>query len=145
MSKGKWKPETPFTEQQKTAVRMLYDGDPVQDVASALGVHRTTIWRWKRKRQYRKEWNRINRNEQRRCERIEARMYAEREKYWEEKRQKAEEKLLKMTENLSINSSKRFNSAWNEYERALFGGFSMAEVYDILQGKKPRRRKAPPR
>lgn len=35
-----------LTDQQKTAVKLLINGARVSEVAAALDVHRTTLWRW---------------------------------------------------------------------------------------------------
>lgn len=34
---------------QKQAVRMLFEGERVGDIAAAVGVHRSTLWRWFRR------------------------------------------------------------------------------------------------
>lgn len=48
-----------LTEQQKQAVTMLaIDCKKTYEVAAALGVHRCTIWRWRKKKGFYKEWNR---------------------------------------------------------------------------------------
>lgn len=36
-------------EKQKQAVRLLFEGERVGDIASAVGVHRSTLWRWFRR------------------------------------------------------------------------------------------------
>ena len=49
MSMKKRKKKKTFTvgEKQVAAVKMIVDGDyKIQEVAYALGVHRTTVWRW---------------------------------------------------------------------------------------------------
>ena len=46
-----------LTEKQKEAVKLLAVDDlKVQEVAARLGVHRCTIWRWKQKKGFYKEW-----------------------------------------------------------------------------------------
>lgn len=35
-----------ITDQQKQAVKLFYQGMKVHEVAQAIGVHRTTLWRW---------------------------------------------------------------------------------------------------
>lgn len=48
-----------LTDQQIQAVKLLcVDGLKVQDAAAVLGVHRTTIWRWKQNKAFWKEWDR---------------------------------------------------------------------------------------
>ena len=36
-------------DRQKQAVRMLFEGERVGDIAAAVGVHRSTLWRWFRR------------------------------------------------------------------------------------------------
>lgn len=38
-----------ISEKQKQAVRMLFEGERVGDIAAAVGVHRSTLWRWFRR------------------------------------------------------------------------------------------------
>lgn len=36
-------------EKQKQAVRLLFEGERVGDIAATIGVHRSTLWRWFRR------------------------------------------------------------------------------------------------
>lgn len=55
------KKKQPFVvgEKQMAAVKMIVDGGyKIQDVASILGVHRTTVWRWFQHREMQKYYDR---------------------------------------------------------------------------------------
>ena len=48
-----------LTDKQKEAVRLLcIECKGVGETAAILGVHRTTIWRWKRTKAFAREWDR---------------------------------------------------------------------------------------
>lgn len=40
------------TEKQKQAVKLFYKCNNVREVAEAIGVHRTTLWRWCKNPEY---------------------------------------------------------------------------------------------
>ena len=130
-----------LTEKQKKAVAMLYEGEKVQDTAQALGVHRSTIWRWECRRDFRREWNRIDRNLRRKYERREAKRRAEEEALWEQKRKKAEQKLHEISSKITEKPGKDFYKAWNEYERAVCRGRTLAQLFDELYSWDHKRRK----
>lgn len=51
-----------LTERQKQAVHLMcVDGLSIQDTATALGVHRTTVYRWSREKGWMKEWEKQRR------------------------------------------------------------------------------------
>lgn len=127
MSKGKWKPEKPLTENQKKAVAMLYEYDPVNEVAAACGVHRTTIWRWTQLRGFRKEWRRIDYNWQRKFTRMEVKRQMQEDAYWEEKQRKAKAKLDDLTAKITTKPGKEWYKAYDEYTKTLLRGKSLAE------------------
>lgn len=138
---SKRKEEKPLTEQQKKAVAMLYDYERVQDVAAALGVHRTTIWRWEKLRGFRKEWNRIDRNLRRKYERWEAKRRAAEDAYWDQRLREAEEKLQKESAKITKMPGKAWYSAWNEYEKAACRGRTLAQLMDAIYNPGGKRRK----
>ena len=49
----------PMTDQQKLVVQLIFDGVKINDIASRMGVHRSTIWRWSRRPDFKKEYNRL--------------------------------------------------------------------------------------
>lgn len=134
-----------LTEKQKMAVNMLYEMTPVKDVAAAAGVHRTTIWRWSKKREFRKEWQRIDRNARRRLERWQIKwdieQHRKREILAAEADAALEEKLREIESKPGKNHQKAINSAMNSYANLLFHGRSWAEVLSLFDDDKPKRRK----
>ena len=61
MSKHKRKKQghRPLTEAQKRAAQMLFDAEPIGKIAEELGVHRATVWRWRRRKDFQREYLRI--------------------------------------------------------------------------------------
>lgn len=140
MPKRKRKPEAPLTEQQKKAVRMLYEGSRIQDIAAALGVHRTTVWRWECKRGFVREWKRIDYNYRRKYERRQIRMELEREEYWAKKVREAEEKLHELAPKRGGKPGKEWQKAYKEYEKAIGRGHTLAELMERIYGSKRKKR-----
>ena len=138
---SKRKAEKPLTEQQKKAVAMLYDYERVKDVAAALGVHRTTVWRWENLRGFRKEWNRIDRNLRRKYERREAKRRAAEDAYWDQRLKEAEQKLQEISSKITKKPGKDFYEAWNEYEKAACRGRTLAQLMDAIYNPGRKRRK----
>ena len=130
-----------LTENQKRAVAMLYGGARVQDTAKALGVHRTTIWRWENTRDFRKEWKRIDRNTRRRFERWTAKKEAERAAYWDQRRIETEQRLQELTQKIRTRPGKAWYKAWNDYEKALCRGKTLAQLTEDIFGGKRKRHK----
>ena len=130
-----------LTEKQKKAVAMLYEGEKVQDTAQALGVHRTTIWRWECMRDFRREWKRIDRNLRRKYERREIKRRAAEEAYWDQRLKKAEQKLQEISSKITKKPGKDFYEAWNEYEIAACRGRTLAQLMDAIYGPERKRRK----
>ena len=124
---------------------MLYNMDRVKDVSAALGVHRTTIWRWSQQRDFRKEWQRIDRNARRRYDRWWVKMDIRRQREWERRQAEADaelqEKLRQIEGTTGKKHQKAVRSAWNSYANSLFQGRSWAEVLSLLDDDKPKRRK----
>lgn len=57
MKRKRKRPRKPLTEQQKQAARVLFDTGRIGDTAATVGVHRTTIWRWYKRRDFQREIN----------------------------------------------------------------------------------------
>ena len=130
-----------LTDKQKKAVAMLYDGEKVQDTAQALGVHRTTIWRWECMRDFRREWRRIDRNLRRKYERREAKRRAAEDAYWDQRLKEAEQKLQEISSKITKKPGKDFYEAWNEYEIAACRGRTLAQLMDAIYSRERKRRK----
>ena len=137
MNERKRKEEKPLTEQQKQAARLLWEGERIGDIAQAVGVHRSTVWRWEQKRGFWREYKRIDRNWARRYAYRRKKEEAEREK----RLQELEENMHKEAAKISGKPTKSFYKACDEYEKALFGGFSLSQALDfIFTGKLPKRK-----
>ena len=137
MNERKRKEEKPLTEQQKQAARLLWEGERIGDIAQAVGVHRSTVWRWEQKRGFWREYKRIDRNWARRYAYRRKKEEAEREK----RLQELEENMHKEAAKINGKPTKSFYKACDEYEKALFGGFSLSQALDfIFTGKLPKRK-----
>ena len=60
MKKRRKRPRKPLTEQQKQAAKALFETGRIGDTASAVGVHRSTIWRWYKRSDFQRELNRVH-------------------------------------------------------------------------------------
>ena len=140
---SRFKKNTPcpvLMERQRQAARLLYDDEPVQSVAAALGVNRSTVWRWRKAKAFRLEWQRLDHNFQRRCKRLSEKLIAEREAeaaQWQELVRICEEKLDKEASKITSKPTNAFNKAYKDYEKALFHGYTLSEAIDILFNNKP--------
>ena len=126
-------PPAGLTDQQKKAVQMLFYGERVTETAAALGVHRSTIWRWSNTRAFKKEWQRLNHNFRRRIKRHIEKLDAEREALLLQ----AEKRLQKEAENITGRPTKAFDNAWNAYTNALFNGLSLSQFIEWGLYNKP--------
>lgn len=131
-------------ERQKQAARLIHDGEPVQNVAHILCVHRSTIWRWRKAKAFRLEWQRVEHNERRRHKRLLEKLIAEREAreekevlQWRELQKECEEKLEKEAAKCTDKPTKAFDNAYNAYQKALLRGYTLSEITDIIFGRKP--------
>ena len=139
------KKEKPLTEQQKKAVSMLYECYPINEIAAALGVHRTTVWRWSNLRGFKREWKRLYYNEERRIMRREIKREEEERKYWEQRQREAKQKLDEENAKIKTKPGPAWYKANKEYEIALCRGHTLAELFsmiDKLKRKRSKRRKA---
>ena len=129
-----------LTEKRKKAAQMLFDGMSVSATASALCVHRSTVYRWTHTKDFRKEWNRLTRNAKRRTEtalnRMITRMEQERELY-EAKIKGLEATMKKEAELCSSGHTKAFDRAFAAWERAVFDGLSMDALLADSTGNNP--------
>ena len=130
------KKEKPLTDQQKKAAAMYHDAYRTREIAEELGVHRTTVWRWTQLRGFWREYKRIEYNEQRRIMRREIKEEREQEAYWAEKVRIAKEKLDKETEKIKGKPGKAWYDAWNEWEKAMCRGRTVAEIMKLYAERK---------
>ena len=148
MSKRKRKKQgrRPLTEAQKRAAQLMFDAYPIGKIAEEIGVHRATIWRWRRLPAFQREYERIlnrflkdKRAETMRRIREERIAYHKTPEY-KEKRRKAYEarrKLKKLSEQLdNAESYAQFRRLWKVYEEtynlAFLDGKTPAEFLNIL-------------
>lgn len=129
MPRKKLPPLRPLSEQQKKAVQMTYDCYwSVQEIADELGVHRSTVWRWKQMREFWREWHRIDRNNRRRYERRETKRMIQEEEYWAERIKIAEEKLQKESDKVVNKPGKAWFKAYDEYMKTCLYGRSWTDI-----------------
>lgn len=107
-----------LTDQQKQAVQMLFDGMKVQDVAAALGVNRCTVWRWSRKKEFAREWHRVQKAFIRKLRKESG--YYERRKEHRRRLRQLEKEMEDAAGRIRNGHTKEFNSAWNKYVSCLF-------------------------
>lgn len=140
-AKQKKQRRQPLTEQQKKAADLYFENPQITKLAALVGVDRTTIWRWMKRDDFRRELDRaIARNEKKwRAEmmrRYRADLAAERKtpEYQKKQRRKYEaRRRLKQVEQRLENaeSLKEAQRLQNELERlyniAYFDGMTAAE------------------
>ena len=49
----------PLTANQNKALALLATGQNVEEISNSLGVHRSTLWRWRQEPQFIAEWNKL--------------------------------------------------------------------------------------
>ena len=116
----------------------------VQEIAAELGIHRSTLWRWKQMREFWREWHRIDRNNRRRYERREIKRRVQEEEYWEKQIKIAEENLQKESEKVKIRPGKAWYKAYDAYVNACLHGRSWTDVmrcWETGEYKPPKRRR----
>ena len=135
-----------LTEAQKRAAQLMFDGYPVGKIAEEIGVHRATIWRWRRLPAFQKEYERIlnrflkdKRAETMRRIREERIAYHKTPEYKAKQRRayEARRKLKKLSEQLdNAESYAQFRRLWKVYEEtynlAFLDGKTPAEFLNIL-------------
>ena len=132
--KKKRRPRRTLTEQQKQAAKVLFDTGSVGDTAAAVGVHRTTIWRWRNTRQFQREYDRVHDKWQRdyRRERLKEIHSSPEYKREQAEKRKAKRRLKyieqKMSEAGNSGNMREYYRMTKEYDRtfnqAYFGGLS---------------------
>ena len=49
----------PLTANQNKALALLATGQSVEEISNLLGIHRSTLWRWRQDPQFIAEWNKL--------------------------------------------------------------------------------------
>ena len=49
----------PLTANQNKALALLATGQSVEEISNSLGIHRSTLWRWRQEPQFIAEWNKL--------------------------------------------------------------------------------------
>jgi len=49
----------PLTANQNKALALLATGQSVEEISNFLGIHRSTLWRWRQDPQFIAEWNKL--------------------------------------------------------------------------------------
>ena len=49
----------PLTTNQNKALALLATGQSVEEISNLLGIHRSTLWRWRQDPQFIAEWNKL--------------------------------------------------------------------------------------
>ena len=106
-----------LTEKQKQAVQMIFDGMRIQDIAAALGVHRCTIWRWSRKKEFSRESKRLMKEYIREW-RKQSGFYERRKEHRRQLRQ-LEKDMDKAAGTIRNGRTSALDSAWKEYTSCL--------------------------
>ena len=149
------KKKKPLTEQQKQAAKILFETGRVGETAAQVGVHRTTIWRWWKRRDFQRELDRVHDKWQRdyRRERLKEmhsspeykRRQAEKRKY-KRKLKYIEEKMSAAGNSGNMKEYNRLSKQWDHaFNMAYFGGldaFSFVNQSRFLTQPKKEPKKA---
>ncbi len=49
----------PLNANQNKALALLATGQSVEEISNSLGIHRSTLWRWRQDPQFIAEWNKL--------------------------------------------------------------------------------------
>ena len=110
-----------LTDKQKEAVRLLYlESMNVQDVAARVGVHRTTVWRWSKTKDFKREWQKV-RNAHIRQWRKEM-GFSKPSRSWSAELHRLEKKAEEEAGKIRDGNTKAFDAAWNAYSKHLLSG-----------------------
>ena len=136
MSRKRKRPRRPLTDQQKEAARLIFETGRIGATAAAVGVHRTTIWRWYKRKDFQREIDRAHDKWQREYRRE---VLREMRKSPEHKRKLAARRRLKRLElKLSeagnsgdMRAYRQAEKAYNEcFNEAYLGGRSLFSFFN---------------
>ena len=136
-----------LTDLQKKAAALFFDHPCITELAPLVGVHRCTLWRWRKLPAFQKEIDRqtdlrIKQKRQETIRQLKAEKAAlHKTPEYRRKRQRAYDarrKLKKLEEKLSNASSYReWRQLWEQYQRcynqAYFDGMNPTQYLDKLQ------------
>ena len=124
----------PLTEQQKQAAKILFETGRVGETAAQVGIHRVTLWRWWKRRDFQRELDRVHDKWQRDYRRARLKEIHSSPEYKREQadKRKAKRRLKYIEEKLSVagnsGNMKEYYRLAKEYDRtfnqAYFGGLS---------------------
>ena len=142
MKKRKLQKRKPLTDQQKAAARLFFEAYKPGQIASILGIHRSTVWRWRNRPDFDRELRRITDKwlREKRRETLREIHNSPEYKQRQARRYYARKKLPKVTAKLNAaRGTKEFRAAYREFERtyndAYFDGKTPAEYLYFLEQK----------
>lgn len=110
-------------ERQKLAVRLLcIEEMQLKDVAALLGVHRGTVWRWKKTKAFRQEWQKVRGAYVRQWRRDMG--FSDPIGAWRTELQRLRKKAEQEAAQIHDGNTKAFDAAWNAYRKHLMSGIS---------------------
>lgn len=113
-------------EKQKTAVRLLcLEEMKVQEVAALLGVHRGTIWRWKKTKAFRHEWQKVRNAYVRQWRKDMG--FTDSVRAWKQDLQRLRQKAEQEAGKIHDGNTKAFDIAWSAYQKHLMSGISTVQ------------------
>jgi len=134
----------PLTDQQRRAAQLIFDGYHQGDIAAILGVHRSTIWRWRNRKDFQREINIISDRWVRNKRRESLKEWHNSPEYKQQQRRKyaARRKLKKLEERLTEagnkGNMKEYKAACRAYDKcfsdAYLDGLSLAEAIQNITG-----------
>lgn len=134
----------PLTDQQKRAAQLYFDAHKIGEIADIIGVHRTTIWRWFQRKDFRRELESIKNKWISNTRRENMKAWHNSPEYKEQQRRKyaARQKLKKLEKRLSEagnnGNMKEYRAACRAYDKcfndAYLGGYSLEEISQIVLG-----------
>lgn len=112
-----------LSEKQKTAVRLLcLEEMKVQDVASLLDINRSTLWRWKKTKAFRQEWQKVRNASVRQWRRDMG--FTDPCRAWRQELHRLKQTAEQEAAKIHDGNTKAFDAAWGAYSKHLLSGIS---------------------
>jgi len=111
----------PLTDRQKQAARMIFEGVKIGDIAAALGVNRSTIWRWENRKDFQREMDRVHDKWLREYRREINRQIHSSPEYQRQQRRKyaARKRLKRIAAKLDkVNNEQDYKKLYKQFDRA---------------------------